>query len=116
MNAGRAWTVGAWLCCVALAAWAALDARYVADLSAFLPSRPTPRQQLLVDQLRDGPGSRLILMALEGGDVETRARLSAALAHRLRSDLASCSNVELEAESRSRRIATASFFSPIATC
>ena len=86
MSARRSWAVGAWLCCLALAAWVALDARYVADLSAFLPSRPTPAQQLLVDQLRDGPGSRLILMALEGGDVETRARLSAALAHRLRSD------------------------------
>jgi predicted exporter len=86
MNAGRAWTVGAWLCCVALAAWAALDARYVADLSAFLPSRPTPRQQLLVDQLRDGPGSRLILIALQGGDAQTRAELSAVLARKLRSD------------------------------
>jgi predicted exporter len=86
MNARRAWTVGAWLCCVALAAWAALDARYVADLSAFLPSRPTPRQQLLVDQLRDGPGSRLILIALQGGDAETRAELSAVLARMLRSD------------------------------
>ncbi len=86
MNARRAWTVGAWLCCVALAAWAALDARYVADLSAFLPSRPTPRQQLLVDQLRDGPGSRLILIALQGGDAQTRAELSAVLARKLRSD------------------------------
>jgi predicted exporter len=86
MSARRSWAVGAWLCCLALAAWVALDARYVADLSAFLPSRPTPAQQLLVDQLRDGPGSRLILIALEGGDVETRVRLSAALAHRLRSD------------------------------
>jgi predicted exporter len=69
-----------------LAAWAALDARYVADLSAFLPSRPTPRQQLLVDQLRDGPGSRLILIALQGGDAQTRAELSAVLARKLRSD------------------------------
>jgi len=50
-----------------------LHASYVADLSAFLPARPTPAQRLLVDQLRDGPGSRLLLIALEGGDVETRA-------------------------------------------
>ena len=86
MSARKTWAVGAWLLSLALAAWAALDARYVADLSAFLPSRPTPAQQLLVDQLRDGPGSRLLLIALERGDVGTRARLSAALAHRLRSD------------------------------
>lgn len=86
MSARRAWAVGVWLCCLAFAAWVALDARYVADLSAFLPSRPTPAQQLLVDQLRDGPGSRLILIALERGDAETRAKLSTTLARRLRSD------------------------------
>ncbi len=85
MTARRAWTVGAWLCCLALAAWVALHARYVADLSAFLPAHPTPTQRLLVDQLRDGPGSRLILIALRRGEVETRAKLSAALAQTLRS-------------------------------
>lgn len=86
MSARKAWAVGVWLCSLALAAWVALHARYVADLSAFLPSRPTPAQQMLVDQLRDGPGSRLLLIALEKGDVETRAALSTALARRLRSD------------------------------
>ena len=40
-------------------------ARYITDLSAFLPANPTPSQQLLVDQLRDGPASRLILIAIE---------------------------------------------------
>ncbi|HEX4152408.1 MAG TPA: MMPL family transporter [Steroidobacteraceae bacterium] len=86
MSARRAWIVGAWLSSVALAAWAAVDARYVADLSAFLPAHPTPGQQLLVDQLREGPGSRLMMIALEGGDGETRARLSVALAGSLRGD------------------------------
>ncbi len=86
MSARGAWAVGAWLGCLALAAWVALHARYVADLSAFLPARPTPAQRLLVDQLRDGPGSRLILIALEGGDIGTRAGLSEALARALRAD------------------------------
>jgi predicted exporter len=51
-----------------------------------LPASPTPTQQLLVDQLRDGPASRLILMAIEGGDAGARARVSAAMADRLRLD------------------------------
>jgi predicted exporter len=86
MSAPRAWAVGAWLCCLALAAWVALHARYIADLSAFLPAHPTPTQQLLVDQLRNGPGSRLLLIALEGGGGKIRAQLSAALAQTLRRD------------------------------
>ena len=86
MSVRRAWPVGVWLGCLALAAWVALHARYVADLSAFLPARPTPAQRLLVDQLRDGPGSRLLLIALAGGDIEARAELSEALALALRGD------------------------------
>jgi predicted exporter len=42
----------------------------------------------MVDQLRDGPASRLLLIALEGGDAETRARVSLAMARRLRNDAA----------------------------
>jgi predicted exporter len=40
----------------------------------------------LVDQLRDGPASRLILIAIEGGDAVARARVSVAMASRLRRD------------------------------
>ena len=59
-------------------------AQYSTDLSAFLPSSPSARQQLLVKLLRDGPASQLILVAIAGSDDDTRARLSHALAERLR--------------------------------
>ncbi len=56
------------------------------DLSAFLPRNPTAEQQLLMDQLREGLASRLILVGIEGTDGPTRARLSKAVAQRLRAD------------------------------
>jgi predicted exporter len=86
MNWRRARAPALWLCCVAMASVIVARARYITDLSAFLPATPTPTQQLLVDQLRDGPASRLILMAIEGGDAGARARVSVAMASRLRSD------------------------------
>jgi predicted exporter len=86
MNWRRARVPALWFCCVALASVIVARAHYITDLSAFLPAKPTPAQQLLVDQLRDGPASRLILIAIEGGDAGTRARVSAAAAGHLRRD------------------------------
>ena len=60
--------------------------QFTADLSAFLPSSPTPEQRLLLDQLRDGVASRLILVGIEGADAPTRARLSRQTAQQLRAD------------------------------
>jgi predicted exporter len=73
-----------WL--LALAACAVIIARseFTADMSAFLPQRPTAEQQLLVDQLKQGVLSRTILVGIEGGDGPGRARLSLDLAARLR--------------------------------
>ena len=63
-------------------------AHFTADLSAFLPRTPTPEQRLLMDQLRDGLASRLILVGIEGADAATRGRLSRQMAERLRADAA----------------------------
>lgn len=60
--------------------------QFTTDLSAFLPSSPTPAQQLLLDQIRDGLASRMILVAIEGADAPTRAGISKAVARRLRAD------------------------------
>lgn len=73
---------------LALLACAAVVSRttFTADLSAFLPRLPSAEQQLLVDQLRDGLVSRLILVGIEGGDADGRARVSRAMAAQLRGD------------------------------
>jgi predicted exporter len=78
--------VALWLICVTLAAIVVARARYITDLSAFLPAKPTAAQQLLIDQLREGPASRLILVAIEKGSGKIRTGLSVALAMRLRLD------------------------------
>lgn len=75
-----------WAVLAAMAVFVVARAHYTTDLSAFLPRSPTPTQRLLVDQLRDGLASRLIIAAVEGADSATRARISVAMARRLRSD------------------------------
>jgi predicted exporter len=77
-----------WLLVLAACLATVLRARYTADLSAFLPSHPTREQAVLIDQLKEGPASRLIMMGLQSGDKAGApadlARLSKALAQRLR--------------------------------
>ncbi|MDE2401440.1 MAG: MMPL family transporter [Burkholderiales bacterium] len=78
-----------WLALLAVCVVAVIRARYTADLSAFLPSRPTPAQAVLIDQLKEGPASRLILIGLESDDRDPQAarhlaRLSKALARAMR--------------------------------
>jgi predicted exporter len=75
-----------WLAALLLCGVLVARTHFTADMSAFLPRSPTPEQQLLVDQLRDGLVSRLILVAVEGGDTASRAAASGAMAGQLRGD------------------------------
>jgi len=104
MMVRRARVLILWVGCVAFAAFVVARAHYITDLSAFLPSNPTPVQQLLVDQLRDGPATRLILIALEQGDAAARARVSTAMVDLLRKDsqFSSVNNGEAVAGQRDR--------------
>ncbi|AST31106.2 MMPL family transporter [Ralstonia solanacearum] len=78
---------------------------FVADLSAFLPRSPSAEQRVLVDQLRDGLVSRLMLVAIEGGEPQVRAELSRRMAATLRGDarFASVSNGEPVGKERDQR-------------
>lgn len=75
-----------WLAVMVTCLWILTRANYTADLSAFLPQTPNQEQQLLIDQLRSGIASRLILIGIEGADPATRAQTSRDLAARLRTD------------------------------
>jgi predicted exporter len=78
--------VTVWLALVIACIWIVARAEYRADISAFLPKSPTPNQQLLVDQLKDGAVSRLMLIGIEGADAKTLAAISKGVAKSLRAD------------------------------
>lgn len=94
-----------WLLALAACGIAIGRAHFTADLSAFLPSSPSAGQRVLVDQLRDGIVSRLILVAIDGGDVATRAALSRRVAGALRTDpqFAAVHNGEAANDARDRQ-------------
>ena len=77
-----------WIAALLVCLVVILQTTFVSDLSAFMPRTPNARQQLLIEQLRDGPVARLIMVGIEGGaegdaGASERARLSRALAAEL---------------------------------
>ncbi|UEP27461.1 MULTISPECIES: MMPL family transporter [unclassified Burkholderia] len=86
LPAWRQRAVLVWLLALVACGIAIARANFTADLSAFLPRAPSAGQRVLVDQLRDGIVSRLILVAIDGGDAAARAALSRRVAGTLRAD------------------------------
>ncbi len=66
-----------WLALLLAAVAIAGRAHYVADLSAFLPTAPTPEQAVLLDQLKSGATSRLVLIGIEGAPQDANADAAA---------------------------------------
>lgn len=75
-----------WLLCLAGGIAVVWNARFAADMSFFLPSRPSPEQQVLVGQLKEGAVSRLLMLAISGGNEQSRAAASRDLRQRLLTD------------------------------
>ena len=77
----------AWLALLLLlGAWLSQSLSFSGDLRRFLPDPRTPEQRLLIDELGEGPGSRLLLLALDDADPQTLAAQSQALADALAGD------------------------------
>src|SRR5688500_19979091 len=69
-----------WLALLAVAGWAIGQRLQLSgDLRKFMPSAETPAQKLLIDELGEGPGSRLLLIGLSGADPEALAAQSTAM-------------------------------------
>ncbi|GAB1595174.1 MMPL family transporter [Lysobacter claricitrinus] len=74
-----------WLALLGLLGWAASRTLDLGgDLRKFMPAPQTPAQHLLIDELGEGPGSRLLLLAIDGGTSEQRSAQSRELAATLR--------------------------------
>jgi predicted exporter len=98
------WIIAAWLAGILACAALISQTRFTNDLSAFLPRAPTPEQRVLVEQLREGVVSRLVLIGIEGRASAELAAISKRLAAALRADagFASADNGEPLAFSRDR--------------
>lgn len=66
-----------WLAVLGVAGlWLSDTLKVSGDLRKFMPAPRTPAQKLLIEELGEGPGSRLLLMALSGSDPATLAAQS----------------------------------------
>lgn len=79
--AARAFLI--WLLAMLAGAAVVWNSHFSADMSFFLPARPSAAQQVLVDQLKEGVVTRLLMVAIEGGDAAQRAAVSRQLHGRL---------------------------------
>src|ERR1017187_1525687 len=104
MNSRRLRIILLWLGGLLVSGAIIAGTHFSTDMSAFLPRSPNPAQQILVDQLREGVVSRLILLAVEGADPDTLAALSKAMGQALRvaPGFGSVTNGEAEAFARDR--------------
>lgn len=76
-----------WAVLVALATWwAARSVQVDSDLRLFLPEPATPAERILLEELKEGPGTRLLLVALSGADTATLATVSDQVARTLRAN------------------------------
>jgi len=73
-----------WLAALTFCIWIVTSqTRISTDMAAFLPDSASPAQQLMVEQLRDGVTSRIVMFALENAETNELALSSKKLARAL---------------------------------
>jgi predicted exporter len=84
----RRWLlVAGWLFALAALGFFAMRSLKIStDLRSFMPPPRTTDQKLLMDQIGEGPATRLLLLAIDGAPPERLATLSHGLADALRDD------------------------------
>ncbi|QRP63751.1 MMPL family transporter [Rhodanobacter sp. FDAARGOS 1247] len=83
----RATLLVVWLLALAALGWmVAQRLKISTDLRSFMPAPTTPDQRLLMEQVGEGPGSRLLLLSISGAPDEKLAALSQGLLAALKKD------------------------------
>ena len=86
-RARRWWLLAGWIVVlVALALFVQRTLKVGTDLRSFMPPAQTADQKLIMEQIGEGPGSRLLLLAITSSDEASAAGLSRGLASALRTD------------------------------
>lgn len=105
MRTKRSALIGVWLIAIIVCVAVVAQTRIHTDMTAFLPHSASLADQVLTEQVKNGVGSRLILLAIEGAQPGTLSKLSKALAARLRKEPAfvSVSNGDQASFARTRK-------------
>ena len=84
-RARRGLLLVAWIAAVAVLGWIVNRHLVIGtDLRLFMPSPRTPQERLILDEIGEGPASRMLLLAISGADPQAAADTSRALAAALR--------------------------------
>lgn len=87
-QSARSWfSIAGWAVLIVLASmWITRSLHVDSDLRLFLPEPATPAERILLEELEEGPGTRMLLAALSGAEIATLAAASEQVATRLRSN------------------------------
>ena len=98
--------IGCWIIFSLLCAFIVSQAQFTTDMSAFLPRNPSPRQQILIEQISEGFASRVLVVAVEGVSPPALAQISTAMGQTLRDNKAflSINNGQISADNLDQAI------------
>jgi|OpeIllAssembly_1097287.scaffolds.fasta_scaffold10099_3 predicted exporter len=83
--AGKGLLLAAWIAAVAALGWFVERNLVVGtDLRLFMPSPRTAQERLVLEEIGEGPASRMLLLAISGADPQAAAETSSALVAALR--------------------------------
>lgn len=98
--------IGCWIIFFLFCSFIVSQAQFTTDMSAFLPRNPSPRQQILIEQISEGFASRVLVVAVEGVSPQILAHISTAMGQTLREGKAflSVNNGQVSTENRDQSV------------